>query len=184
MDTNQFRNNPQLDKFAGESMRNGPSEGTKFALQQNTLATNNAVDQARKMGQGIGKQAEAGLAMKGGLGAGAAERIQKQAGNAALDFSSQAQGIGMGNRANMLISDEAARNQNLGSAANMVGQNNANLYGRLAQANQMQNQYNLGKYGIDAGMWGANKQADASAYAAKNSGGLFGNGGFLGTGIF
>ncbi len=68
--------NAPLNKFAAESMRTGPSAGTQFALNQNRIGANASRGQAVAMAQGGAKNAAADLSMRGGLGAGANERIQ------------------------------------------------------------------------------------------------------------
>ncbi len=166
--------NAPLDKFASESMRTGPSAGTQFALNQNRIGANASRAQAVAMAQGGAKNAAADLSMRGGLGAGANERIQKQAGNAALDLSNAADANASGNRANLMIADEAARTGNLAQAGNMVGQDRMQKYGMAAgdMARKQgefdrRNQYNMGNYNTYMGAWGAGKQADATAKSGK-----------------
>ena len=166
--------NAPMDKFTQEAMRNGPSQGTKFALQQNALGANRGREQARKMAGGMAADAEANLSMKGGLGSGASERIQKQAGNAALDFSNAADASAGANRANLLIADEGARMGNLGQAGNMVQGQRAFQYGmksddmKRKQAElDRQNAFNMNNYNTQMQAWGAGKQAQATANSGK-----------------
>ncbi len=166
--------NAPLDRFSQESMRNGPSAGTQFALNQNRIGANNARDQARKMSMGMGKDAQARLSMQGGLGAGSAERIQKNANNQALDFSNAADANASGNRSNLLIADEGARIGNLEAAGKGVQAQNAQRYDMAANDLQRQqneynrrNAYNMGIYNTQMSAWGAGNQANATADSSK-----------------
>lgn len=166
--------NQPLDKFAGESLRNGPSQGTQFALQQNRLGANASRDQARGMAAGMGKDAQAQLAMRGGLGAGASERIGKYSTNVGMDAAQGADANAGANRSNLLIADEGARNGNLAQAAGLVGGQQAQRYGMASQdlarkqgEFDRRNQFNMGLYNTNMAAWGAGKQADATANSGK-----------------
>jgi len=172
--SSQFMGNVPLNKFSKESLRNGPSDMTRMALQQGAVGVNQARDQARRAASGLASQAQSNLSMKGGLGGGAAERIQKQAGDTAAGAMNAAEMAGMGNRANLYMADEAARNTNLGNAAGLVGQNNQAQYNmRAGDLTRKQGEYdrknlfNMNLYNKQMEAWGAGKQADATA----NSGG-------------
>jgi hypothetical protein len=166
--------NPAMDQFVNESMRSGPSRGAQFALQQNALGANRSREQARKLAGGMAQNAQANLSMKGGMGAGARERIQKQAGNAALDFSNAADANASQSRANLLISDEAMRGGNLAKAGGMLQGQNAFRYGMASDDMQRKqgeydrrNLFNMNLYNKQMEAWGAGKQADATANSGK-----------------
>ncbi len=166
--------NAPLDKFAAESMRNGPSQGTQFALEQNRLGANAGRDQARKIASGMGRDASANLSMKGGLGAGALERIGKYATNVGMEGAQQADANASGNRAGLLVADENARTGNLAQAGNMVGNQNQMKYnmaaGDLARKQgelDRRNQFTMNNYNQQMAAWGAGKQADATAHSGK-----------------
>lgn len=166
--------NAPLDKFARESMRDGVSRATQFALKQNQLGANDARDQARKLASGMGKDAMANLSMKGGLGAGAAERVGKYSTNIGMDAAQAADANASATRGNLLVADEAARNGNLASASGLVNQRNLASYGMKAQdlarkqgEYDRRNLYNMNNYNQQMAGWAAGKQADATANSGK-----------------
>lgn len=166
--------NAPLDKFAGESLRNGPSQGTQFALQQNRLGATAGRDQARALASGMGKDAAANLSMKGGLGAGASERIGKYSTNVGMEGAQGADANASASRAGLLIADENARVGNLAQAGNMVGGQNQMRYNMAAGDLQRQqgefdrrNQFNMNNYNQQMAAWGAGKQANATAHSGK-----------------
>lgn len=166
-------NAPQ-NKFINESMRNGPSDMTKFALQQNAQGAVAGRDQARKMASGMAQDQQAQLSMKGGLGAGAAERIQKYSTNVGMDGANIVDANAGKNRANLLVADDAARMGNLQSAAGMFGDQQKMGYDmRAGDLTRKQGEYdrrnlfNSNLYNQQMAGWAAGKQANATA----NSGG-------------
>lgn len=166
--------NEPLNKFSSESMRNGPSSGTQFALQQNRLGANEGRDQARRFASGMAKDATANLAMKGGLGAGAQERIGKYATNVGMEGAQQADANAAGNRAGILIADENARTGNLAQASGLITADRTGRYnmkaGDLARQQgelDRRNAFNMNNYNQQMAAWGAGKQADATAKSGK-----------------
>ena len=166
--------NAPLDKFARESLRNDLAPGTRLALQMNTEGANTSRDQARRLASGMGKDAQAQLSMKGGLGAGAAERINKYSTNVGMDAAQAADAAAGGNRANLMIADESARNGNLAQAAGLVGQDSMNKYNmasgdlkRQQEELARRNAYNMNFYNQQMAGWAAGKQADATANSGK-----------------
>lgn len=168
--------NDPLNKFAQESMRNEPARGTQFALQQNRLGVTEGRDQARRMASGMGKDASANLAMHGGLGAGAAERIGKYSTNIGMEAAQAADAQGSQNRAGLLLADEAARTGGLAQAAGLVQGANQMKYNMAAgdiarkQAElDRRNAYGMNLYNTNMQTWAAGKQADATAKSGKKS---------------
>jgi hypothetical protein len=167
-------NNMAMDKFTQESMRNGVSPGTQFALQENTLAANRGRDDARKMAGGMAKDATASLAMHNGLGGGQGERINKYAMNVGMDNAQKADAAAAGNRANLLVADESQRSGDLKSAAGMGQQQEMNNYNmkagdldRMQKELALRNQYQMGGYQAQMGAWAAGKQANATQSSGK-----------------
>lgn len=168
MEPSQFMSiNPAMAKYTSEAMRTGPSSGTRFALAQNAKLTTEGRDSARRMAGGMAKNAEANLAMHGGMGAGAKERIQKNATNSALDFENAADAAGGKNRIQLMASDEANRVSGLGNAANMNEQANLNRYNMKAADADKRNAFNMNFYNQQMGAWAANQQANATANSGK-----------------
>lgn len=172
---NNFRNAP-MQKFQQEAMRTGPSAGTQFALGENARGATRGRDQARRMGQGFGLNAEAALSMKGGLGAGAKERIQQYSTDVGMDAAQAADANASQSRANLLIADEAQRTGQLGQAAGMqAGENQfdynlmAGNLGRQQGEYDRRNMFNMNNYNERMRAWASGKQAQATADSGKKS---------------
>jgi hypothetical protein len=172
---NNFRNAP-MQKFQTEAMRSGPSAGTQFALKQNAFGANRGRDQARRAAGGMAENAEAALSMKGGLGAGAKERIQQYATDVGMEGMNAADANASGSRANLLVADEAARVGQLGQASNMQAGQNAFDYnlqaqnlGRQQGEYDRRNMFNMNNYNERMRAWAAGKQAQATADSGKKS---------------
>ncbi len=166
--------NAPLNKFTQESMRNGPSEISKFALKQNAMGATAGRDQARRLASGMAQDQQARLSMKGGLGAGAGERINKYSTNVGMDAANAVDANAGGNRANILVADEGARVGNLGQAANLQQGQTAFKYGmanddanRRQQELNRQNAFNMNNYNTQMQAWGAGKQAAATAQSGQ-----------------
>jgi hypothetical protein len=136
--------------------------------------TNQAREQARKMAGGQAANAEAALSMKGGMGEGARERIQKNAGNAALDFSNAADANAGANRTNLFIADEGARTNQLATASGMKQAKTMQDYklkaddmARWQGEVDRRNAWNQNNYNQQMTAWGAGKQAQATADSGK-----------------
>jgi hypothetical protein len=160
-----------MTRFEADSMRNGPSQMTQLALQKNAEGANAARAGARKMAAGTAADAMSNLSMTGGLNAGAAERIQKNATNQALDFSNAADANAGANRAGLFAADEGARTANLGQAANARTALDVGNVQRKQGEFDRRNLYNMNAYNQAMGGWAAGKQADATANSGKH--GLF-----------
>lgn len=162
--------NAPLKKFSEESMRTGLSPATDLALQENQRGANFGRDQARRMASGMAKNAEASLAMTGGLNAGARERIGKYSTDVGMDAAQAADAAAGKNRANLLISDEAARTGNLAQASGLVTNDRQQKYNFMAgdldrrqKELDRRNLYNMNLYNQNMQAWAAGKQADATA---------------------
>lgn len=172
---NNFQN-PFFQKFGMESMREGPSKGTQFALKQNAMGATKGRDQAMRGAQGLADNATAQLSMKGGLGAGARENIQKYATDVGMEGMNAADANASNSRANLLIADEAQRVGQLGQAVGMQNQQNQFDYGLQAGnlARQQgeydrRNMFNMNNYNERMRAWAAGKQAQATADSGKKS---------------
>ena len=172
---NNFQN-PFFQKFGMESMREGPSKGTQFALKQNAMGATKGRDQAMRGAQGLADNATAQLSMKGGLGAGARENIQKYATDVGMEGMNAADANASNSRANLLIADEAQRVGQLGQAVGMQNQQNQFDYGlqagNLARQRgeyDRRNMFNMNNYNERMRAWAAGKQAQATADSGKKS---------------
>lgn len=163
-----------LQSFTEESLRTGPSKATNYALDLSRQAVDQAKSQARGQAAGMAQNAQAQLAMKGGLTGGAAERIQKMANNNALDLSQQAEAAGSQNRTNLLMGDEQNRlagldrasGLNLNASQGLFDMQNKNLQNIIGEQTR-RNLYNMNNYNQQMQAWGAGKQADAVANSGK-----------------
>lgn len=172
---NNFKN-PFMQKFGMEAMREGPGKGTQFALKQNMMGATRGRDQAMRGAQGLADNATAQLSMKGGLGAGARERIQQYATDVGMEGMNAADANASNSRANLLIADEAQRIGQLGQASGMqAGQNQfdynleAGNLGRQQGEYDRRNMFNMNNYNERMRAWAAGKQAQATADSGKKS---------------
>lgn len=167
-DATQVGMSPAMAKYASEAMRTGPTQGTELALKQNQENANLDRAQAMKGASGLAANAESNLAMKGGMGAGARERIGKYASDVGMSgMNSVDQNAGQ-NRTNLLVNDEASRLANLNTAGmEGTGLAQQNLQNKQAEFNR-RNAYNLNLYDNQMAAWGAGKTADAVQNSGKH----------------
>jgi hypothetical protein len=165
---------PTMNAYNQEALKQGPSAWAQIANKQATDQAIMGKEQARKSAQGMAADAESNLAMKGGLGAGAQQTIQKQAMDQGMNMAQQAQDTGARNLASIAMDDARQHTAMLGNAANMnAGVMEGDLSRQQAENTKM-NAFNLGRYQSQMAAWGAGKQADATANSGKH--------GFLGMG--
>ena len=132
------------------------------ALTQGPSAsTQHQLGQVGGLAQSQYSQAAGNLAQRGGLGSGARERLAQSA-----------MRQGMANRQNVLAAGE---NQKLGLQKGFVNQEAADRSG--------QNTFNLDQYKSRLSAYAASENARQQENLSRTSGGLFGSGGFLGTGF-
>lgn len=168
---------------AGQELRNralatGPSAWAQLQTQQQGLEQQNAMNAAAQQTAGANAQAQAGLAMRGGLGSGSRERL---AASSAWNQLAAGQGVrnqGMQNRLGINIADQEQKNAMLGTSAGMetdlskfnTGQVNtaAGMNAQTAFNNlQGQNQFNQTTYGQKMADRGATMNANAMLEANK-----------------
>ena len=135
-----------LNKLATQA---GPSEATKYSMQQNLLNRQNTIDAGTRANAGAQASALSGLEARGGAGSGARERLATSGANATL----------MGTQG-------AYRAQGSADAAALGAGENQKI-DLLKNVSDLEMQ----KYQQDVAKWGAGKQADALARSAQNSGG-------------
>lgn len=196
-----------LNALTSQATSTEPSAWAKVAQLSNTANTANQMGAAGSQGNTALATANSSLASHGGLRQGAAQNLANQSQKSVLAAK---QGVlNQSNLNDLSIQGQDATNKMgmLGQAvtgaqgAATLGQNAANLWSTaanndrnystgvdqsniatLAGNNQNQNAFNANTYNANMSAWAANQQANASADAAKHSGGLFGGGGFLGLG--
>lgn len=169
-----------LEKFRGDALRSRPSawaammNAKQFAEEAG--AKDRAVDQSRA---GV-HTAEADLASKGGLSAGARERIARGGGKDLLAVGQDVARQGNLNRMQVGVQDEQNRIQELSQLPGMENQlfhanlEKENQYDsarqtdlqRAIEENNRRNQYNQNLYQQKMSAWAADRQA----YATENSG--------------
>lgn len=174
-------NTGALDQARQESLR-APGQLSKYGQMALAQGQNqNAMTAAGKQSQALN-----GLAMQGGLRSGARERL------AASGMQGQLQ-ANQNTYSTIQNQDEQSRQSQLQTQVGnelSYGQNVNNIQntniGRGVAENQMQNDFNMNRYGKAMEAWGADKSSQAAAAQArqaKATSGLFGGGGFLGTGL-
>lgn len=165
-------NRAPMEKLSQEAMRTGPSRAAMLAMEGNEAQTLLNADKARRMGANLSSQAQAGLAAKGGLMSGAAERIQKSGRDKTMDLVQQANALGQQGRINIGMEDEKNRLAGLGQAANAnlaAGQFDlskaTNKSRGLMDLYKNKSDFNMGKYQTQMQTWASGKQADATTRA-------------------
>lgn len=149
-----------------KAMTEGDTKAAQIAREQQAALTGTQMDQMRQMSGTGQQQAQRQMAMRGGLGGGARERM---AAGSAQNLMTGLQGIGGADRqAQMSISaqDEASKNALLGQVGGVSqGIQDTNI-SRLIGDIQQQNQTSQNVYKEDMSAYGAIKSAEAQARAA------------------
>lgn len=171
-----------LQAFQSQALAQGPSQWAKQATDQQNFLAMNAKDQGAQTVAGQGATAQAGLASRGGLSSGAAERLAQGGAN---NYLSMTQGvnnqqagndmqIGMNDQQNKLSMMGQLPGMQLGAANFGLAKTNTQLGADSTDvANQMQNAqarntFNLGQYQTQMAGWGAGQTAAATAQAGKH----------------
>lgn len=147
----------------------------KMAMDKQSAGQNLLLNQANQNAASGLANARSGLAMKGGLRGGSAERLAGMSGN---DLAMQRQNVlgqGAVERGNLgmqsagMASDLAKYNTGVQNTANQF--NTQNMLQDLLQRNN-QNRF---RYGEEMKGYGANRSADAMASAGNSGGGILSN---------
>lgn len=179
--TRDATNMSAMDQARQESLR-APGQLSRYGQMALTQGQNqNAMAAAGKQSQALN-----GLAMQGGLRSGARERLaasgmqgQLQANQNTYSTIQQQDEQSRQNQLQQQIGNEL----NYGQNANSI--QNTNIGRGLAET-QAGNDFNMNRYSQAMTAWGADKSSQAAAAQArqaKSTSGLFGGGGFLGTGL-
>ena len=189
------------NKYLGEATSNGPSSWASLAMDKNNQGTMNNLNKVGALGASTMADSMSNLQMSGGMNGAQRERTAMNTGRDMMKMRMDTLNQGNMNNSNILMQDGQNKMNMLPQAYNM-SMNNAK-FGQDERAYQTDiNQYNMGNMLKDVGGfnnynqnmynesmkgWAALKsseaQAKSAAEQAKNSGGLFGQGGFLGLGI-
>lgn len=171
-----------IDAFKSQALAQGPSQWAQQAGQQQNYLAMQSKDQGAQTVAGQGATAQAGLASRGGLSSGAAERLAQGGAN---NYLSMTQGvnnqlagnqmqIGMNDQQNKLSMMSQLPGMQLGAANFKQGQAQMQLgadstdVANAMQGTQAQNTYNLGKYQTQMQGYGAGQTASATAKAGKH----------------
>lgn len=163
-----------MNQFSQEAMRKGPSAWAGLATQQQATEAQNARSRGAAEVAGQGATARSNLAMHGGLGGGAEERIAKSTGNNFMDMSQRVGQEQARNDMQIGMNDEQNRMQQLGMLPGME-MDKVKLQGQANQFdttnamanNQSKNQFDIDRYHEQMAAWGAGKTADATRDAGK-----------------
>lgn len=171
-----------LDAFQSRALARGPSDWARQAGDQQNYLAMHAKDQGAQAVAGQGATARAGLASRGGLSSGAAERLAQGGAN---NYLSMTQGInnensknqmqiGMNDEQNKLSMMSQLPGMQLGAANFGLAKTNAQLGANSADiANEMQNSsakntFDLGQYQTKMAAYGAGQTAAATQRAGKH----------------
>lgn len=176
----------------------GSSVWHKMAMDKQGLEQTAQADLAAKQNAGAMAQAQSGLAMRGGLGSGARERMLKTGMGNNLMAAQTVARQGQMDRSNIGLQDEMMRQQTLSQLPQQELQalqpqmynNQQNLgiqqwnMGQAIADQRGQNLYNTNSYAEDMQGWAAAQQAAAmAAQANKSGGGINLGGGIAGGGL-
>lgn len=176
----QKANSSGLNTMRSLATSNGDTPWSRAAKGENDAQMMAALDRGAAGVEGQKASDNASMAMQGGLSEGARERNNT---NAMKNYVGMSQGAHQGhdlNNLNIMKTDEANKLGMLGNVANQEanqvqgyqqakGMDNANMIGE----NRSLNDYNMNKYMTQAAIWGAGKQADATAGSGGKHG-MFG----------
>jgi hypothetical protein len=162
----------------GDALRTGPSKWLTLAEQKQQAEQAQANDAANSNAMSGNAQARSTLAMRGGLSAGARERLGSQMQKDIVGARQQVAGQGILQRAQLNLQDEQMRRDSLNNFASAEGKlstYNNDIGNQGSQFNILQalgekskgDDDAMNKWKIQMEKWAANKQADATA----NSGG-------------
>lgn len=163
---------PQFEQRLSQTMT-GVNPWTRMQLTGNAMNTQNMVESAMNRSLAAEASARSNLAMRGGLSGGAAERLAGQSRLAGMAGAQEASRQGAINALEIGSQGFDKGMQGLSTWANMAS-GDVNARNNLLVANNA----------LESQMWAAKQAANAQRDTAKNTGGLFGQGGFLGTGLF
>lgn len=165
-----------------EATRTGPSQWLNLAQQKQQLEQAQANDSANSGVMAGNAQARSTLAMRGGLSAGARERLGSQMQRDMVGARQKVAGEGILARANLNVQDEQNRLGQLQNFANAEGQltkYNTDISNRGQEFNILQglqegargDEWKMRQYEEQMKKWAAGKQADATAASGGGSGG-------------
>lgn len=171
-------NSKGFNDYFNQATQQGPSAWANLAMNQQSAEAQNQKEQAQQSTAANTASADDNLAMQGGLSSGARERVQESGANNATNATQNiARQEGLNNM-QIGINDSQNKMQELsqipGMEANRVsGWQNVNAADTAAQVgeNQSYNQYLQSLYAEQGQMWGAGKQAQATADSAPSKGG-------------
>lgn len=181
-------NQDALNALKERAMGTGDSPWLSMSLEKQGLDEQKALDAANAQSTGSTAAARSNLGMRGGLSAGAAERLGAQGAENALNAGQNIRSQGATDRLGLQIADDQTKTSLLSQIPQM-DLNYANQAADIQKYNinnaltagQNQNQSLLDRYKIAMQGYGANQTANA--IANSEPAGLFGGKGFLGLGI-
>ncbi len=174
-------NTSGLDAFRQQALRKGPSTWASLATQKQYAEEAAARDRAKQEARSSQAQAEADLAMRGGLSSGARERLTSSGARNLLSMSQDVGRQGNLNRLQIGMNDEQNR---IAQLSQLPGMENANLQAQLQKEqlwenakqsdlqrvqseNDRRNEWNQMLYQQQMQAWAANRQAQATENSGK-----------------
>lgn len=165
-----------LNKLQGMATTAGPTASAGYLMDANKRNTSNLMEQADAQGaQNLAQQTNH-MAMRGGVDAGARERLGRNVGFDTLMSKQKIANDASGNNLEVLAKDEA---QKLGIMqalpASLLAQAGFEQNGKQFDINNTLNTVG-GKYNADMNAWGSNQAAREQAQLANKKNGLLGLG--------
>lgn len=167
-----------LDQLQARATATGPSQSAQYLQGANERNTNNSLAQAAQMSRSGLADATSGMAMRGGLDAGARERMAKSNNFSAMMGKQKILNDSAGNNLNILSQDENQKTQMMQALpSSLLAQAGFDRAGKQFDiSNTLSTVGN--KYQTDMQAWGANQAAREQAQLANKPQGLLGLGMF------
>lgn len=165
-----------LNQLMSRATSQGPSQQANYLMDANQRNTQNQLGQAEEMGRGQMASATGQMAMRGGLDAGARERMGSQGGFQTLMNKQKIMNDSAGSNLNILAQDEAQKTGMMQALpSQLLSQAGFEQGGKQFDiANTLQTVG--GKYDTDMREWGASQAAREQAKLANKKSGLLGLG--------
>lgn len=165
-----------LSRLVNQATSQGPSQQAQYLQQANTRSMQNNLGNADALARSSVSNMTGQMAMRGGIDAGARERLGRSAGIEAMMNKQKIMNDASGANMDLLAKDEAQKTQMLQALpASLLAQ------AGFSQGNKrfdIENTLNTvgGKYNADMSAWAAAQSASEQAKAAKKNSGLLGLG--------
>tara|TARA_Y100000296_G_C5180060_1_gene263666 strand:+ start:6351 stop:7037 length:687 start_codon:yes stop_codon:yes gene_type:complete len=172
-----------LNKLYERATSEGPTQSAQYLMDQNNALTNQARSNQKQQNAGQFQSLVNNMAMRGGMDRGSRLRSMNQMNRNNMMSDQNLNVNRLNNEMDILQKDEASKFSLLGQMPSRtldyanyeLGKDKFDIGNSINTANNYYNQ--------DMSQWAALNSANQAKWAAENTGGLLGKGGFMGSGI-